>query len=139
MKSSAQRVERLSHPEESLVEMLTIGEIARIYGITLRALRFYEQRGLLKPLRRGGARFYDSTQKARLQMILKGKHLGFTLSEISGLLDADPSAARPTADFTLDETMVLSQLRHLEERRTELDQAIEELRATHRRLVGARA
>ncbi len=139
MKSSAQRVERLSHPEESLVEMLTIGEIARIYGITLRALRFYEQRGLLKPLRRGGARFYDSTQKARLQMILKGKHLGFTLSEISGLLDADPSAPRPTADFTLDETMVLSQLRHLEERRTELDQAIEELRATHRRLVGARA
>jgi DNA-binding transcriptional MerR regulator len=137
MKSSAQRVERLSHPEEPLVEMLTIGEIARIYGITLRALRFYEQRGLLKPLRRGGARFYDSTQKARLQLILKGKHLGFTLSEISGLLDADASAARPAGDFTLDETMVLAQLRHLEERRTELEQAIEELRATHRRLVGA--
>lgn len=137
MKSSAQRVERLSHPEQSLVEMLTIGEIARIYGITLRALRFYEQRGLLKPLRRGGARFYDSTQRTRLQLILKGKHLGFTLSEISGLLDADASAAKPAADFTLDETMVLAQLRHLEGRRTELDQAIEELRATQRRLAGA--
>ena len=117
--------------------MLTIGEIARIYGITLRALRFYEQRGLLKPLRRGGARFYDSTQRTRLQLILKGKHLGFTLSEISGLLDADASAAKPAADFTLDETMVLAQLRHLEGRRTELDQAIEELRATQRRLAGA--
>ncbi|WP_298352310.1 MerR family transcriptional regulator [Rhodoblastus sp.] len=137
MKSSAQRVERLPHREQSLAEMLTIGEIARIYGITLRALRFYEQRGLLKPLRRGGARFYDSTQRTRLQLILKGKHLGFTLSEISGLLDADASAAQPTADFTLDETMVLAQLRHLEGRRTELDQAIEELRATQRRLTGA--
>ena len=57
MRSSAQRIEHVSHPEETLAELLTIGEIARIYGVTLRALRFYEQRGLLKPLRRGGARF----------------------------------------------------------------------------------
>lgn len=138
MKSSAQRIEHVAHPEQSLTEMLTIGEIARIYGVTLRALRFYEQRGLLKPLRRGGARFYNSTQKARLQLILKGKHLGFTLTEITDLLEADSSAARPAEDFVLDEKMVLSQLRHLEERRAELDQAIEELRATHRRLAGAR-
>ncbi len=137
MKSSAQRIENVAHAEETLVEMLTIGEIARIYGVTFRALRFYEQRGLLKPLRRSGARFYDSTQKARLQLILKGKQLGFTLTEISGLLEADASAVKPAEDFVLDEKMVLSQLRHLEERRNELDQAIAELRATHRRLVGA--
>jgi DNA-binding transcriptional MerR regulator len=137
MKSSAQRVEHVCHSTDTLVEMLTIGEIARIYGVTFRALRFYEQRGLLKPLRRGGARFYDSTQKARLQLVLKGKQLGFTLTEISDLLDADAGAAKPVDDFVLDEKLVLSQLRHLEERRTELDQAIEELRATHRRLVGA--
>ncbi len=137
MKSSAQRIEHVPHRQETLAEMLTIGEIARIYGVTLRALRFYEQRGLLNPLRRGGARFYDSTQKARLQLILKGKHLGFTLTEISDLLDADASAVKPSEDFILDEKMVLSQLRHLEQRRIELDQAIEELQATHRRLAGA--
>jgi DNA-binding transcriptional MerR regulator len=137
MKSSIQRIEHVSHAENALAELLTIGEISRIYGVTLRALRFYEQRGLLKPLRRGGARFYDSTQKARLQLILKGKHLGFTLTEISELLDADASVAKPSEDFILDEKMVLSQLRHLEERRAELDQAIDELRSTHRRLVGA--
>ncbi len=78
-----------------------------------------------------------STQKARLQLILKGKQLGFTLTEISGLLEADASAVKPAEDFVLDEKMVLSQLRHLEERRNELDQAIAELRATYRRLVGA--
>ena len=137
MKTSAQRIEPVTQAEQSLADTLTIGEIARIYGVTLRALRFYEQRGLLKPIRRGGARFYDSRQKARLQLILKGKHLGFTLTEIADLLDADGNAAKPAEDFALDEKMVLSQLRHLEERRYELDQAIEELRATHRRLVGA--
>ena len=68
-------------------ELLTIGEVSRLYGVTLRALRFYEQRGLLKPIRRGGARFYDGVQKVRLQMILKGKHLGFTLTEIADLLE----------------------------------------------------
>lgn len=139
MKLAAHRLQPAPLKAESIADMLTIGEIARIYGITLRALRFYEQRGLLKPVRRGGARFYDSSQKARLQLILKGKHLGFTLSEIADLLDSDPASAAPAEDFALDEKMVLSQLRHLEERRADLDQAIEELRATHRRITGQAA
>ena len=116
-------------------EPLTIGEVSRLYGVTLRALRFYEQRGLLSPIRRGGARFYDGAQKIRLQMILKGKHLGFTLTEIAELLEADTAPDHKSDDFVLDEKMVLSQLRHLEERRAELDQAIEELRAAHRKLL----
>ncbi len=116
-------------------EMLTIGEVSRLYGVTLRALRFYEQRGLLKPIRRGGARFYDGSQKVRLQMILKGKHLGFTLTEIADLLEAEQERGPKAGDFALDEKMVLSQLRHLEERRADLDQAISELRAVHQKLV----
>ena len=119
-------------------ELLTIGEVSRLYGVTLRALRFYEQRGLLKPIRRGGARFYDSAQKVRLQMILKGKHLGFTLTEITDLLEADTARDKKSDDFILDEKMVLSQLRHLEERRADLDQAIDELRAAHKKLVSGR-
>lgn len=116
-------------------ELLTIGEVSRLYGVTLRALRFYEQRGLLKPIRRGGARFYDGVQKVRLQMILKGKHLGFTLTEIADLLESETGRDKKSDDFVLDEKMVLSQLRHLEERRSDLDQAIEELRAAHKKLV----
>jgi DNA-binding transcriptional MerR regulator len=136
MNASAKCQQTLPPPEAATTELFTIGELSRIYGVTLRALRFYEQRGLLAPVRRGAARFYDSTQKDRLQMILKGKHLGFTLTEISDLLDAEPG--RPKADeFALDEKMVISQLRHLEERRADLEQAIRELRATHQRLTGA--
>ncbi len=70
-------------------------------------------------------------------MILKGKHLGFTLTEIAELLEADTAQNHKSDDFVLDETMVLSQLRHLEERRAELDQAIEELRAAHRKLLAS--
>jgi DNA-binding transcriptional MerR regulator len=120
-------------------EMLTIGEVSRLYGVTLRALRFYEQRGLLKPIRRGGARFYDGVQKVRLQMILKGKHLGFTLTEIADLLEAEQERGPKAGDFALDEKMVLSQLRHLEERRADLDQAIAELRTVHQKLVSSAA
>jgi DNA-binding transcriptional MerR regulator len=116
-------------------ELLTIGEVSRLYGVTLRALRFYEQRDLLKPIRRGGARFYDSAQKVRLQMILKGKHLGFTLTEIIDLLDAQQERGSKTEEFDIDDKMVMSQLRHLEERRADLDQAITELRVVHQKLV----
>jgi len=118
--------------EKAIAELFTIGELSRIYGVTLRALRFYEQRGLLNPLRKGAARLYDSTQKARLQMILKGKQLGFTLTEIADLLET--GGGMTPDQFALDEAMVLSQLRHLEERRADLDLAIAELRATHERL-----
>ncbi len=122
-----------------LAELLTIGEVSRLYGVTLRALRFYEQRGLLTPIRRGGARFYDGVQKVRLQMILKGKHLGFTLTEITDLLAAESPQQQAPSEFALDEKMVLSQLRHLEERRSDLDQAIAELRAVHQKLCGTAA
>lgn len=119
----------------SIAELFTIGELARIYGITLRALRFYEQRGLLQPYRKGAARLYDATQKGRLQMILKGKQLGFTLTEIAELLDVDSGEIASNV-FALDEKMVESQLQHLEEKRADLDQAIAELRAARDRLVG---
>lgn len=137
MKSSSQ----LKTPDyaNDVSELLTIGEVARLYGVTLRALRFYEQRGLLTPIRRGGARFYDDAQKLRLQMILKGKHLGFTLSEITDLLAAEAGQKQENSEFALDEKMVLSQLRHLEERRSDLDQAIAELRAVHKKLCGVAA
>ena len=71
-------------------------------------------------------------------MILKGKHLGFTLTEIADLLEAEPARDKKSDEFALDEKMVLSQLRHLEERRADLDQAIAELRAAHEELVSRR-
>lgn len=63
-------------------EWATIGDIARDFDVTLRTLRFYESRGLLSPRREGMNRFYSEQDRNRLALILKGKKLGFTLTEI---------------------------------------------------------
>jgi DNA-binding transcriptional MerR regulator len=77
-------------PEE---KSFAIGELAEEFGLTLRALRHYEDEGLLRPRREGQARIYDYRDRARLALICRGKRLGFTLAEIKefiGLYDVDP-------------------------------------------------
>lgn len=73
----------------------TIGELAREFGITVRSIRFYEDRGLLQPRRHGSTCTYGPRERLYLKMILKGKELGFTLSEIRDIITA--RAAETTA------------------------------------------
>src|SRR5262245_34830119 len=63
-------------------DSLTIGELARDAGVTLRALRFYQSKGLLTPRRNGSARLFSHDDRERLALILQGKRPGFTLIEI---------------------------------------------------------
>jgi len=65
----------------------TIGEMTREFGVSTRTLRFYEDEGLIKPLRRGRRRLYPRRERTRLMLILRGKRLGFSLSEIAEILD----------------------------------------------------
>jgi len=119
-----------------------IGEMARAYGVTLRTLRFYEDRHLLRPRRAGNARYYSGVDRTRLAMILKGKHLGFTLAEIAELIGADEAGdAAAKADFEerLRPAQIIDQLDHLERQRREIDDAIAMLKATRERLAHAAA
>ena len=61
---------------------LSIAEMAETFDVTLRALRFYEEKGLLNPERRGARRFYRGRDIGRMRVILQAKRLGLTLSEI---------------------------------------------------------
>jgi len=65
----------------------TIADLAREFAITARTIRFYEDEGLIKPRRQGLSRIYSAGDRARLGWILRGKRLGFSLSEIRALLD----------------------------------------------------
>ena len=65
----------------------SIGAMCESFAVTARALRFYEDEGLLSPERRGNARLYSDRDRARLTWILRGKRVGFSLSEIRELLD----------------------------------------------------
>lgn len=72
----------------------TIGELAEAFGLTTRAIRFYESRGLISPQRKGTARSYSRRDRARLRLIQRGKNLGFSLEEIRDwleLYDSDPN------------------------------------------------
>ncbi|MDB3944339.1 MerR family DNA-binding transcriptional regulator [Gammaproteobacteria bacterium] len=74
--------------------MLTVTELARELGITPRAIRFYETKGLVTPRRAGTTRIYTHRERGRLQLILRGKRLGFSLTDIGeylDLYDADPA------------------------------------------------
>lgn len=64
-----------------------IGELCEAFGVTARALRFYEDERLIAPERRGTARFYSDRDRARLSWILRGKRVGFSLNEIREMLD----------------------------------------------------
>jgi DNA-binding transcriptional MerR regulator len=68
-------------------ETWTIGELARTFGITTRTIRFYEDEGLLQPERDGQTRIYRPRDRVRLKLILRGKRLGFSLSESRELID----------------------------------------------------
>ena len=121
----------------------TISDLARMYDVSLRTLRFYEDKGLLHPRRQGTARYYRSADRIRLELILKGKRLGFTLAEIFELIasrekqQASSEGASEDTDLTvsLDRRQIESQIAHLERQRDELDAAIKELRVANARLL----
>lgn len=72
---------------ESEKSSYSITDLAREFGVSLRALRFYEDKNLLSPLRRGQTRIYSRRDRGRLQLILQGKRVGFSLAEIKEMLD----------------------------------------------------
>ena len=115
-------------------EELTISQMARLYGVSLRTLRFYEDRSLIKPRREGNARYYRGVDRVRMDMILRGKKLGFTLSEISDLIGGKGASETPDLEERLQPQQILNQIGHLERQREEIDNAIARLRATQSRL-----
>jgi DNA-binding transcriptional MerR regulator len=114
---------------------LTISQMSRLFGVSLRTLRFYEDRGLIKPRREGNARYYRGTDRVRMEMILKGKKLGFTLTEIQDLIGGKGTTETTDLEDQLNPQQIVTQIGHLERQRSEIDGAIERLRATQSRLA----
>ena len=120
-------------PDSGLQE-LTISQMSRLYGVSLRTLRFYEDRSLIKPRRQGNARYYRGVDRVRMDMILRGKKLGFTLCEISDLIGGKGACETANLEERLQPQQIVNQIGHLERQREEIDSAIARLRATHNRL-----
>lgn len=116
-----------------------IGDLARDFGVTLRALRFYEDKGLLRPGRRGAVRLYDAKDRERLAIILKGKQLGFTLGEIGGMIERnedDFGASSEGLTLRLSVDQISEQIGHLEAQKRDIEVAISELEESRAQVAG---
>jgi DNA-binding transcriptional MerR regulator len=105
----------------------SITELADTFGITTRALRFYEDHDLLRPERRGQTRIYTRADFARLAWVLRGKRVGFALAEIKEMLDlydAGDGRARQRAK-TLEKCR--ERLASLEAQRRDINHMVDEL------------
>ncbi len=105
----------------------SIGELASACGVTMRAIRFYEAKGLLRPRRIGKARVYSRQDRARLMLVLRGKNLGFSLEDIGEYLrlyDADPAQIAQTRLLL---SKVDTAIVKLEKKRSDLDRTLREL------------
>jgi DNA-binding transcriptional MerR regulator len=109
----------------------SIGTLAREFNVTLRALRFYESKGLLKPRREGSLRLYSASDRENLAQILKGKQLGFTLTEIRGLIASEDTETSAAPRLKLSREQCVEQIKLLERQRKDIEDAIAELRRTY--------
>jgi DNA-binding transcriptional MerR regulator len=107
----------------------TISALAREFALTTRAIRFYEDCGLITPARAGGARVYGERERVRIKLVLRGKRLGLSLAEIAEILDLYEVARNERAQLE-------KFLGVLAERRARLLQQKEDIDATLAEIAG---
>ncbi len=112
----------------------TISELAEEFGITPRAIRFYEDEELIKPTRQGQSRIYAARDRARLALILRGKRVGFSLIEIKEMLDLYDINDGQATQLSYSIKKFDERINALERQRADIEQALSELRAGRARL-----
>ena len=118
-----------SHREDNNAELFGITDLCKEFGVTLRTLRFYEDKGLLAPRRINGARIYTRRDRARLALILRAKSIGSSLADIKRYLDLYGSHGEGRAQqlhYVIERTD--KEIAELEKKRTQIDELLDELR-----------
>jgi DNA-binding transcriptional MerR regulator len=108
----------------------SIGELAREFDLTLRTLRFYEDKGMLNPRRVGIQRIYTRKDRARLKLIVMGKKVGFSLQDIAEMLDLYDLKDGQESQLTLARSRFMEQIALLEQQKQDIEQAVVELQRT---------
>jgi DNA-binding transcriptional MerR regulator len=117
-------------------KLYSISDLAAEFGISVRTLRFYEQKGLISASRQGSVRYFGRRERGRLKLILRGKRVGFSLDQIHDILalyEPGGDALRQTA-FLLKASR--QRLAQLEAERDAAEDAIQVLNADIARLEG---
>jgi len=114
---------------ESELESWTIAQIAEEFGVTHRTVRHYEDLGLITPERRGLQRIYHRRDRTRLNLILRGKRLGFPLEEVRTIIDLYDAPRGRASQLEYVLSQVDERRADLEQRRRDLDDTLKELDA----------
>ncbi len=109
--------------------VFSIGDLAREFNVTLRTLRFYEDKGLLFPSRNGLTRIYSRRDRARLKLILMGKRVGFSLNKIKEILDLYDLQDGQVTQLRVALTTFKEQIDHLQTQKSDIEWAIAELKS----------
>ncbi|WP_404482895.1 MerR family DNA-binding transcriptional regulator [Novosphingobium sp. BL-52-GroH] len=112
--------------------MLGIQDAATQLGVTMRTLRFYEDKGLIAPQRVGTTRIYSRREIGRMQLILRGKRLGFTIREIAEFLDLYDVDPEHHEQVRILQAKVGSRIADLRKQKRAIEQTLEELLSIER-------
>jgi DNA-binding transcriptional MerR regulator len=107
----------------------SIRQLSKEFDVTARALRFYEDKGLISPERKGQTRLYSPRDRARLQLILRGKRLGFSLVEIHEILDLYTPKDHGASQMKATLVKYRKQIETLRRQREDIDAAITDMQA----------
>jgi DNA-binding transcriptional MerR regulator len=118
----------VNRPESENRDLFAIAELAGEFGISTRAIRFYEAKGLLAPERVGSTRIFRRRDRARLILILRGKRLGFSLRDISDYLSLYDADRTHRAQVSMLVEMVDARTQMLEGQLHDLETTLTELR-----------
>ena len=108
-------------------EFFTITELTREFGISTRTIRFYEDEGLIKPLRRGRTRLFRAADRRLLSFILRGKRLGFSIAEIREILKMYKQPPGEEGQLRLLVQRVDEKRGELEQKRRDIEETLREL------------
>ena len=108
-------------------EQFSISELSQECDVTTRAIRFYEDEGLLEPQRQGRQRVYSSRDRVRLKLILRGKRLGFSLSEIGDIIDMYDSEPGEVGQLQYFIEKISVRRKTLKQQRDDIDVTLKEL------------
>lgn len=108
-------------------DIFTIRDLTKELGVSARTLRFYEEKGLVDPARRGQERLYSRRDRARLRYVLMGKKVGFSLEEVREMLDLYDLGDQQVTQLRVALAKFGERIERLKEQRSEIDRAIAEL------------
>jgi len=110
-----------------MTDTFSIGDLSREYEVTPRAIRFYEDAGLLSPQRKGRTRVFSSRDRTRLKLIVRGKRLGFSISEIGEILNLYDAPSGEQGQLRYFIRKIRERRKHLEQQRKDIKAILKEL------------